>query len=295
MSADDIVPGSISKIVSAGLGGQDNAGDAALQPKTAEEIEAEAALRDLDAAVEMSKGEGSQSGRENAPSAVEDENPEATRARLMKKAANQREKGRKALTTAEAGIVMVTQRLVVKDRVVGSALERYLGAIDYCAHNLQRYGEMVLGKKYQEVEVQLRTLVEEFYADADKELGRVAMLVTEGKVQVEAEGMPWIKPEVLSPAVDMEAFFRSRLGIKMLKGVMKYDQSLEQMAGLEWNELISDGETGKRQLLAKQALGKVYGFASHVNQSLRRRAGEKERSVPAKKAKPVNADEAVAA
>ncbi|PNE59649.1 hypothetical protein A8H39_00425 [Paraburkholderia fungorum] len=297
MSADNIVPGSISKIVSAGLGGQDNVGDAALEPKTAAELEAEAALRDLDAAVEMSKGDASQSGRTQAPppTPAEDEDPEATRARLMKKAASQREKGRKALTTAEAGIVMATQQIIVKDRVVGSALERYLGAIDYCAHNLQRYGEMVLGKKFEEVEEQLRTLIEEFYADAEKESGRVAMLVTEGKVQVEAEGMPWIKPEVLTPAVDMKALFRSRLGIKMLKGVMKYDQSLEQMASLEWNELIDDGETGKRQLLAKQALGKIYGFASHVNQSLRRRAGENERPAPAKKTKAANADQAVAA
>ncbi|HJP68394.1 MAG TPA: hypothetical protein VJ846_05790 [Sphingomicrobium sp.] len=295
MSADNIEPGSISKIVAAGLGGLDNVGDAALLPKSPEELEADAALRDLDAAAEMSKGEGGQGGRKQAPAPAEDSDPQATRARLMKKAASQREKGRKALTTTEAGIAMATQQIVVKDRVVGSALERYLGAIDYCAHNLQRYGEMVLGNKWQEVEAQLRNLIDEFYADADKELGRVAMLVTEGKVQIEAEGMPWINPEVLTPAVDMKGLFRSRLGIKMLKGVMKYDQSLEQMASLEWNELIGDGETGKRQLLAKQALGKVYGFASHVNQSLRRRAGEKERSAP-KQAKVVStAEEPVAA
>lgn len=294
MSAENIVPGSISKIVAAGLGGHENVDDAALQLKTPEELEADAALRDLDAAAQMSTGEGAQGGRKQAPAPAEDSDPQATRARLMKKAASQREKGRKALTTTEAGIAMATQQIVVKDRVVGSALERYLGAIDYCAHNLQRYGEMVLGNKWQEVEAQLRMLIDEFYADADKELGRVAMLVTEGKVQIEAEGMPWINPEVLSPAVDMKGLFRSRLGIKMLKGVMKYDLSLEQMASLEWNELIGDGETGKRQLLAKQALGKVYGFASHVNQSLRRRAGEKDKQPTAKKTTAA-ADEAVAA
>lgn len=294
MSADNIEPGSISKIVAAGLGGLDNVGDAAFVPKSPEELEADAALRDLDAAAEMSKGEGAQASRKQAPAPAEDTDPHATRARLMKKAASQREKGRKALTTTESGIAMATQQIVVKDRVVGSALERYLGAIDYCAHNLQRYGEMVLGSKWQEIEVQLRALIDEFYTDADNELARVAMLVTEGKVQVESEGMPWINPEVLSPAVDMKGLFRSRLGIKMLKGVMKYDQSLEQMASLEWNELIGDGETGKRQLLAKQALGKVYGFASHVNQSLRRRAGEKERA-PAKAKAAVEAEEPVAA
>ncbi|UIF89422.1 hypothetical protein [Cupriavidus sp. UYPR2.512] len=294
MSADNIEPGSISKIVATGLGGLDNVGDSALLPKSLEELEADAALRDLDAAAEMSKGEGGQAGRKQSPAPAEDTDPQATRARLMKKAASQREKGRKALTTTEAGIAMATQQIVVKDRVVGSALERYLGAIDYCAHNLQRYGEMVLGSKWQDVETQLRTLIDEFYADADSELGRVAMLVTEGKLQVESEGMPWINPEVLSPAVDMKGLFRSRLGIKMLKGVMKYDQSLEQMASLEWNELIGDGETGKRQLLAKQALGKVYGFASHVNQSLRRRAGEKERA-PAKAKATAAAEEPVAA
>ncbi|VVE16268.1 MULTISPECIES: hypothetical protein [Pandoraea] len=295
MSADNIVAGSISKIVSAGLGGQDNVGDTALQPKSAAELEAEAALRDLDAAVEMSMADGNKSGRTKAPTPADDESPEATRARLMKKAASQREKGRKALTTPEAGIVMASQQVVVKDRVVGSALERYLGAIDYCSHNLQRYGEMVLGKKCQEVVEQLHTLVEEFYTDADKELGRVTMLVTEGKIQVEAEGMPWIKPEVLSPAVDMKALFRSRLGIKMLRGVMKYDQSLELMAGLEWNELIGHGETEKRQLLAKQALGKIYGFASHVNQSLRGRALAKGKPVGAKPLQAAHTEEAVAA
>jgi hypothetical protein len=297
MSADDIVPGSISKIVSAGLGGQDRADDPALMPKTAEELEAEAVLRDLDAAVEMS-ADSSQSGRTSAPAPAGDEDPEATRARLMKKAASQREKGRKALTTLgkeDNGNVVTKLSIVVKDRVVGSALERYLAAIDYCVHNLQAHGEMVLGKKYRQVEEQLHAMIDEFYTDAEQELGRVAMLVTEGKVQVQAEGMPWITPEVLSPAVDLPALFRSRLGIKMLKGVVKYDQALELMASLEWNELIGDGETAKRQLLAKQALGKVYGFASHANQSLRRRAGERERSAPEKKAPAANSDQPVAA
>jgi hypothetical protein len=297
MSADDIVPGSISKIVSAGLGGQDNAGDPDIQPKSEEELQAEAVLRDLDAAVAMSHDSGN-SSRTGAAPAAEDEDPEATRARLMKKAAGQREKGRKALTTLakeDNGNVVTKLTIVVKDRVVGSSLERYLAAIDWCVRNLQAHGEMVLGKKYRQVEEQLHAMVEEFCVDAEKELGRVAMLVTEGKVQVEAEGLPWITPEVLSPAVDLPAYFRSRLGIRMLKGVMKYDKALEQMASLEWNELIGDGETAKRQLLAKQALGKVYGFASHVNQSLRRRAGEKEKPAVERKVKAGNADQAVAA
>jgi hypothetical protein len=297
MSADDIVPGSISKIVSAGLGGQDNAGDPDIQPKSEAELQAEAVLRDLDAAVAMSD-DSSKGSRTGTAPAAEDEDPAATRARLMKKAADQREKGRKALTTLakeDNGNVISKLPIVVKDRVVGSSLERYLAAIDWCVRNLRVHGEMVLGKKYRQVEEQLHAMIDEFCVDADKELGRVAMLVTEGKVQVEGEGFPWITPEVLSPAVDLSAYFRSRLGIRMLKGVMKYDNALEQMAGLEWNELISDGETEKRQLLAKQALGKVYGFASHVNQSLRRRAGEKEKPAAERKAKASNADHAVAA
>ncbi|WP_321816997.1 MULTISPECIES: hypothetical protein [unclassified Paraburkholderia] len=273
MSTEDITPLDISKIVAAGIGEQGNSGEPALQAKTPEELAAESALRDLDAAVEMSKadGEGVTPARDEAADVEED--PAATRARLMKKASNQRERGRKALTTPTAGIVMAPQQVVVKDRVVGSALERYLGAIDYCAHNLQRYGEMVLGERYQEIEAQLRSLVDELNDDASKELGRVAMLVTEGMAQVESEGMPWITPVVIAPAVSMDALFRSRVGIKLFRGVMKFDQALEKMAGLEWNELIEDGETAKRQLLAKQALGKIYGFASHVNRSLRNRAG----------------------
>ncbi|WP_176042919.1 hypothetical protein [Burkholderia stabilis] len=124
MSADSIEPGSISKIVSAGLGGQENASDMAPPPKTAAELEAEAALRDLDAAAGMSTDPGSEGAQAKASTVSEDENPEATRARLMKKAAAQREKGRKSLTTAQSGIAMVQQQIVVKDRVVGSALER---------------------------------------------------------------------------------------------------------------------------------------------------------------------------
>lgn len=283
MIGDDITPVDISKIVSAGIGGQEHAGEPPLQPKTAEELAAEAALRDLDAAVEMSKIESEDRAPATMAAGEEEEDIAATRARLMKKAARQREMGRKALTTPGSGIVMASQNVVVKDRVVGSALERYLGAIDYCAHNLPRYGAMVLGNKYEELEEKLRSLVEEFDADAAKELGRVAMLVTEGMAQIESEGMPWINPVVISPAVNMTALFRSRLGVKLFRGVMKYDQALEKMAGLEWNELIDDGETGKRQLLAKQALGKIYGFAAHVNRSLRERVGPPKSKASAKK------------
>lgn len=285
MSTEEIAPGSITHIVSANLSGDvAQTGDEALKPKTDDELAAERALSDLDAAAEMSEG-----GRPRATAAEADasdsadapvEDPKATRERLMKKAARQRENGRKALTTHESGIVLVPVNARIGDKVLGSSFERYVGAIDMCAHNLNRYGEMVMGAQFEDLLTKLAELVDEFARDTADESGRVEQLVREAEAQAEQEKMPFVRPAVLKPAVELEVVFRTPLGLKMYKAIIRADRSLETMSALEWNDAVDVGEVAKRQFLFKQGIGKIYGFASRTNLGLRRRAAG-----PVKKAK----------
>ncbi|WP_321935570.1 hypothetical protein [Paraburkholderia sp. J8-2] len=277
MSTQEIAPGDISHIVTAGLSGDGAAADGqVLQQKTLEELEAERALRDLDEAASMSEGGPRPAASTAAPGegepAAEVEDPAATRARLMKKAASQREKGRKALTTQESGVVLVPVRALVGDRVLGSAFERYVGAIDMCAHNLDRYGEMVMGAKYVELRTKLTEMIEEFSRDTKLEHGRVDQMVREAEARNKEEGLPYVVPQILTAAVELDVVFRTPLGFKMFKAISLADKSLEKMSSLEWNDAVDFGEVAKRQFLFKQEIGKIYGFASRTNLGLRRRA-----------------------
>ncbi len=270
MSSDTIAEGTIQNIVAAQFAPEEFVATTRDAPVSPDEAEAMATEDELARALSVSLDSGSDIPRGvTKPEELTQEELAAVRNKLMKRAARQRKAGSRALQRDEMGVAIHRQQVAIKDRVMGSAFIRFFSAIDVCAGLLQRRGEMLLGEaKSDELLERLTALIDEFADDAAKELGRVEIMVNDMREQLLGEGDEFITPKVDHPALAEEVVIGTRLGLKLYRAVRKYDDALEMMSTLSWNDGVSDKEIGNRQLLVKQALGKLYGFAARTNMGL---------------------------
>ena len=243
-------------------------------PLTPEQLEAAQVRAELEHAMSLSSA-GMEDGERRRVSTAGDGEPltaddaKAERQRQMARAARQREEGAKTLKREEQGVAIQRQEASIKDLVLGSGFLRYFGAIDVCAGLLQRRGEMILGEKATEKLIDMLTaLIDEFADDAKKELGRVQSMVEMAREELSGQGFDFVEPKVEKPAMKDEIVIGTRLGLKLYRAVRQFDDSLELMSTLSWNDQIGDREVSNRQHLIKQGLGKIYGFASKTNRSL---------------------------
>ncbi|MBN3760957.1 hypothetical protein [Burkholderia sp. Ac-20365] len=191
----------------------------------------------------------------------------ALRDRLMKRAAKQRQQGAAGLVRVDAGVTALSLTVQIKTKVLGSAFQRWFSAIDQCAANLQRRGEMLLGDKGQVLLDALKTQIDEVEAESIGELERMKHLVNQAKSEDISDS--WVTPHIEVCALSLDgANIRSKLGHQLYKAVRRFDDAMELADVLVWNDQLTDFAKAEQELQYKKSLGKLYGFAAHTNLSL---------------------------
>ena len=187
------------------------------------------------------------------------------RKKMMERAAKQRRQGEIGLTRKEAGVATVTMDVEIKARPLSSVFVRWFSAIDMCAGNLARYGEMVLGPRQgQALLAKLTDSIDQIYEDAEKELGRVTSLVNTSEAA--AKPGTFVRPTIITPALHKEGVtIGTKLGFKLYKTIMLYDAALDLVNPLVWNDIMTEDQQSEQELQYKREFGKLYKFAAQVN------------------------------
>ncbi|MGF6440515.1 hypothetical protein [Paraburkholderia youngii] len=187
------------------------------------------------------------------------------RKKMMERAAKQRRQGEAGLTRKEAGVATVKMDVEIKARPLSSVFVRWFSAIDMCAGNLARYGEMVLGPRQgQALLAKLTDSIEKLYEEAEKELGRVTTLVNNAEAAAKPGG--FVRPTIITPALHKEGVtIGTKLGFKLYKTIMLFDEALELVNPLVWNDNMTEDQQSEQELQYKREFGKLYKFAAQVN------------------------------
>lgn len=240
------------------------------EPTSAEAALLAEAERDINDAAALSAGVQDAGIRLPAIASEEAEPPSQEDIRdqknkMMARAAKQRKQGEIGLTRKEAGVAALIEDIEIKARPLSSVFVRWFSAIDMCAGNLQRYGEMVLGpRKAEQLHQQLKEMIDSVTEEAASELQRIQSLVE----TAEAAQKPgtFVRPSIITPALTKQGVtIGTRLGFKLYRAIKMLDEALDLMNPLVWNDVMSEEQQSEQELEYKRHFGKLYKFAAQVN------------------------------
>ncbi|MFP3637486.1 hypothetical protein [Paraburkholderia sp. SIMBA_054] len=216
--------------------------------------------------------------REGNDAELTQEEIRALRDKLMARAAKQRKQGVANLKRSEAGVAALEFTARIKSRGLSSAFQRWFSAIDQCAGNLQRRGEMLLGDKAALLIDSLTTQIEHVEKEALAEVSRVGHLVKQAK-ENDISNM-FVEPRISTPALEMDVAIHSKLGMRLYRALRNYDDALEMMNVLVWNDEMDEDAQKTQEFDYKKSFGGLYRFAARTNINIYSRFTKRRAATP---------------
>lgn len=204
------------------------------------------------------------------PSTVEPVTEDETE-RLRQRARRQRERGLKDIQRRYVGVASMLIPVVLNERVVGSAFERFFAVIENGLYVMTKHGEMFLGEKAAEqLMVTISDRIKKIEADADAELA-----ATEIQIGVHAERTDWLAPTYIAPAAAHEVQVRTRLGADFCRVFVKLDKIMANLQALAWNGEVELSQIDDQEYRIKRDVRDLAKFTARTIRGMRTKVAPK--------------------
>lgn len=191
---------------------------------------------------------------------------------LRNKAKRQRQKGVENLARRHEGVASIIANVVLNERVVASAFERYFATIETGIHVISKSGAMFVG---EEAASKLEaSIVERVEAMEERITGEIER--SRVSLNVHASREDWIKPTYTKPAASHEVQLRTRLANRVLGVFRKQDEFVVILNQLCWNEEAEQDAIEMEELAIKKEMRGLAQFISRTLRGMRNKVAPKE-------------------
>lgn len=203
---------------------------------------------------------------------------------LRNKAKRQRQKGIENLARRHDGVASIIANVMLNERVVASAFERYFATIETGVHVISKSGPMFVGEAAAaKLEA---SIVERVAAMEERITGEIARSRVSLNVHESREG--WITPEYTKPAAEHEVQLRTRLANRVLGVFRKQDEFVVILNQLCWNEEAEQDAIEMEELAIKKEMRGLAQFISRTLRGMRNKVAPKD-TVAANESEPAAA------
>lgn len=241
--------------------------------------EARSAIAEVDMAANMAEQALDDSRPAPAANSVDEQVLSAVSAAnvdiLRNKAKRQREKGIENLARRHDGVASVLANVMLNERVVASAFERYFATIETGIHVINKSGAMFVGEAAAaKLEA---SIVERVDAMAERIKGEIERSRVSLSVHASRDG--WIKPTYTRPAAEHEVQLRTRLANRVLGVFRMQDEFVVILNQLCWNEEADQDAIEMEELAIKKEMRGLAQFISRTLRGMRNKVAIKEVAV----------------
>ncbi|UUZ66263.1 hypothetical protein LP417_35190 (plasmid) [Polaromonas sp. P1-6] len=211
--------------------------------------------------------------------------------RMIKRAKDQKERGRFELQKPYDGAMSVLKQLKYFDVNIASSAERFIGVIDLALYTMVRRGPLAIGvDASDEILERFNQMVNE-YVDNAQEAKQSALAVLNN--EKDSTLGDWLSPEYTSTAFECNLQAKHRLTTRLVDALTAWDSAIHDLNVLEWNGKVDAAQVSQTREQERRGLSAIYGFSIKTLQGLKRRTEK----APSKKssAAPVAANEELAA
>jgi hypothetical protein len=153
---------------------------------------------------------------------------------LRNKARRQRERGVEHLARRHDGVASLMVEVEIRERVVGSAFERYFATIESGIHVINKRSALFVGDNNAEkINETIVNMVATMEAAAEHELQQVMV-----SLAVHSAKDDFLIPTYTNPAARHDVQIRTRLGRRILSVVQKQDELVVKLNQLLWNDEV---------------------------------------------------------
>lgn len=218
-----------------------------------------------------------------------DESHEERVKRMIKRALQQKKRGREELDKAYDGVMSVKKSLRLFDVNIASSAERFLGTIDLTLNTVVRRGTLAIGTAAsEEIMDRFSEMVADYLRGAEEALAS-AKNVLQNEMNDTLED--WLEPDYTSTAFECDVQAKHRFTLKLIAALTAWDKAIFDMNVLEWNGKVDAAQVAQIREQERRGLSAIYAFAVRTLQGMKRRT-----EVPARSNTPsANAQGGVAA
>jgi hypothetical protein len=150
---------------------------------------------------------------------------------LRNRAKRQRARGIEGLARRHDGVASIVRTVVLQERVIGSAFERYFASIEHGIHFMTKLGGFFVGDDNADKLLDtIKTKIAEMEQRITAEAGQISVVL-----EAHAENADWIVPQYTNPAATHAVQIRTPLANRVASAFLKQDQYLQQLNQLVWN------------------------------------------------------------
>lgn len=226
--------------------------------------DAKAALEEVILADQQMAGDESAPRSQSRDSDLTEKQVEQFRDRAQK----QRARGKKDLARRHDGVASVVKTVHIKERVIGSAFQRYFAAIENGLSVIDRRAEMfVTQNNVNQIAEKIQEIIESVNSD-------LVTLEASVKVQLEVAGSAsdFVTPGYTGDAASHEVQIRTKTALSALRLFERYDKVLQGVQTLHWNDVVEQKYIEDVELQAKQGFNKLFKFVSQTLRGMRNKA-----------------------
>ena len=226
--------------------------------------DAKAALQEVIEADQQMAGDESAPRSQSRDSDLTEKQVEQFRDRAQK----QRARGKKDLARRHDGVASVVKTVQIKERVIGSAFQRFYAAIENGLSVIDRRAEMfVTQNNVNKIADNIQQIIDE----VNKDLVPLEEAV-KTKLEVAAAAADFVSPEYTGNAASHEVQVRTKTALSALRLFERYDKVLQGVQTLHWNDHVEQKYIEDIELQAKQGFNKLYRFVSSTLRGMRNKA-----------------------
>jgi hypothetical protein len=222
------------------------------------------ALEEVAGASDMLAGSLAAEGEVQLSEAAVAEVSESQIEALRTRARRERQRGVKNLERRHDGVASVLRRVVLNERVIASAFERWFAGVENGIYVLSKRGHMFVSEKNAD---QLIEQVTEMISEMEKAVASQLAGAETHLGMLDAGDI--LDPVYSSPATDREVQLRSPLSTRVLKIVQAQDQVLCALMKLHWNGEIEKAVIEEQENNAKKGLRDLAKFLSRTLRAMR--------------------------
>jgi hypothetical protein len=198
-----------------------------------------------------------------------DETHEQRIQRLIKRAQQQKKRGRDELVKSYDGVMSVKKTMRLFDVNIASSGERFLGTIDLTLNTVVRRGTLAIGTAAsEEIMDRFTEMVAEYLRSAREALTSAELVMKNEKGDTIGE---WLEPDYTSVAFECEVQAKHRLTLQLIEALTAWDKAIHSMNVLEWNGKVDAAQVAQIREQERRGLSALYGFSVKTLQGMKRK------------------------
>lgn len=187
---------------------------------------------------------------------------------LRNKAKRQRQRGVENLTRRHDGVASVVRAVALRERVVGSAFERYFATIETGIHVIARRGALFIGDANAEkIMGTIVSMIAEMETRIDAEISRATI-----SLEVHTAREDFITPSYTNPAAEHEVQLRTPLANRVLNVFKKQDEYVVMLNKLLWNDEAEADSIDQEEYQIKKEMRALAQFIARTLRGMQNRA-----------------------